>query len=85
MSVELFMEQTGGPEVLMLRPVEAKTPGPGEAWIEQEAIGVNFLDVTHRTGIVPVALHSGLGVEGAGYVVATGGGVANVKVGDRVA
>ncbi len=85
MSVELIMEQTGGPEVLELRRVEAKVPGHGEAWIEQEAIGVNFLDVTHRTGVVPVALPSGLGVEGAGRVIATGDGVANVNVGDRVA
>ncbi len=85
MSIELIFEQTGGPEVLLTRPIKPTTPGPGEAWIDQDAIGVNFLDVTHRTGIVPVPLPSGLGVEGAGRVVATGEGVTNVSVGDRVA
>lgn len=77
--------QTGGPEVLQIEEVGQSRPGAGEVWLEQEAIGVNFLDVTQRNGAVPVPLPNGLGLEGAGRVAAVGEGVDNVKVGDRVA
>lgn len=76
---------TGAPEVMNIEQVTAREPGPGEVWLEQEAIGVNFLDVTQRNGAVPLSLPSGLGLEGAGRVAAIGAGVSNVKVGDRVA
>lgn len=77
--------QFGAPDVLSLETLSEQLPGPGEVWIEQDAIGVNFLDVTQRKGAVPVALPSGLGLEGAGRVVTVGEGVSNVHVGDRVA
>ena len=77
--------QTGGPEVMMIEEVNECAPGPGEVWLNQEAIGVNFLDVTQRNGAVPVPLPSGLGLEGAGRATAIGAGVTNVQVGDRVA
>lgn len=77
--------QTGAPEVMNIEQVTAREPGPGEVWLEQEAIGVNFLDVTQRNGAVPLSLPSGLGLEGAGRVAAIGKGVSNVQVGDRVA
>jgi len=77
--------QFGAPDVLSLETLREQLPGPGEVWIEQDAIGVNFLDVTQRKGAVPVALPSGLGLEGAGRVVIVGEGVSNVHVGDRVA
>lgn len=76
---------TGAPEVMTIEQVSAHEPGPGEVWLEQEAIGVNFLDVSQRKGAVPLPLPSGLGLEGAGRVAAIGAGVSNVKVGDRVA
>ena len=79
------LTQTGGPEVLVLATVEQAEPGPQEAWIEQEAVGVNFLDVTQRKGAVPIPLPGGLGLEGAGRVTAVGSAVTNVAVGDRVA
>jgi NADPH2:quinone reductase len=79
------LTQTGGPEVLVLEAVEQVEPGPQEAWIEQEAVGVNFLDVTQRKGAVPIPLPGGLGLEGAGRVTAVGSAVTNVAVGDRVA
>ena len=79
------LTQTGGPEVLVLETVEQAEPGPQEAWIEQEAVGVNFLDVTQRKGAVPIPLPGGLGLEGAGRVTAVGSAVTNVAVGDRVA
>ena len=77
--------QTGAPEVMKIEHVTAREPGPGEVWLEQEAIGVNFLDVTQRKGAVPLPLPSALGLEGAGRVAAIGAGVSNVQVGDRVA
>ncbi len=79
------LEATGAPNVMQVQPVQQAQPGPGEVWIEQKAIGVNYLDVTQRNGAVPVALPSGLGLEGAGQVTAVGPDVTNVAVGDRVA
>lgn len=77
--------QSGNPEVLNLETLSEQSPGPGEVWLEHAAIGVNFLDVTQRKGAVPIALPSGLGLEGAGRVAIVGAGVSNVQVGDRVA
>jgi len=76
---------TGGPEVLRLTRVELPAPGPGEAQVSHRAIGVNFVDTYHRTGLYPLPLPTGLGVEAAGVVEAVGPGVALVKKGDRVA
>jgi len=77
--------QFGNPEVLQMQTLSEQSPGQGEVWLEQEAIGVNFLDVTQRKGAVPIALPSGLGLEGAGRVTIVGAGVSNVRAGDRVA
>lgn len=76
---------TGGPEVLRLTRVELPAPGPGEAQVSHRAIGVNFVDTYHRTGLYPLPLPTGLGVEAAGVVEAVGPGVTLVKEGDRVA
>jgi NADPH2:quinone reductase len=65
--------------------VEVGAPGPGEAQVRHQAIGLNFIDCYFRSGLYPMALPSGLGQEGAGDVVAVGAGVTDVKVGDRVA
>jgi NADPH2:quinone reductase len=78
-------ERTGGPEVLDLQEVETPQPGPGEILIRHEAIGVNFIDTYHRSGLYPVRLPSGLGSEGAGVVEAVGEGVTRFAVGDRAA
>jgi NADPH:quinone reductase len=76
----------GGPEVLRLEDVELATPGPGEALVRHTAIGVNFIDVYHRTGLYPVpGLPAVLGVEAAGVVESIGPGVTAVEVGARVA
>jgi NADPH:quinone reductase len=77
--------QTGGPEVLKWEPFDVGDPGPGEARIRHAAIGVNFIDTYHRSGLYKVPLPSGLGTEGAGVVEAVGAGVADVAPGDRVA
>jgi NADPH2:quinone reductase len=78
-------ERFGGPEVLQYSEVELGAPGPGEARVAHRAIGLNFIDVYHRTGLYPLALPSGLGGEGAGVVTAVGAGVTHVAPGDRVA
>ncbi|WP_434700132.1 quinone oxidoreductase family protein [Pseudomonas sp. D1-1] len=85
MATAIRFNQFGSPDVLTLQAAPEQSPGPGEVWLEQEAIGVNFLDVTQRKGAVPIPLPSGLGLEGAGRVAAVGADVSNVKVGDRVA
>ena len=77
--------ETGGPEVLRFEEVELPGPGPGQARVRHTAIGVNFVDTYHRTGLYKLALPSGVGVEAAGVVEAVGSGVGNLKAGDRVA
>ncbi|MCW5729584.1 MAG: quinone oxidoreductase [Alphaproteobacteria bacterium] len=77
--------QTGGPEVLKYEDVEVGAPGPGQALVRHSVIGVNYIDTYHRSGLYPLSLPSGVGVEGAGIVEAVGPGVTHVKQGDRVA
>ena len=75
----------GGPEVLVYEEVDEPTPGPGEALIKIEAIGLNYIDTYHREGLYPVDLPCVPGMEAAGTVAAVGADVNLVKVGDRVA
>jgi len=85
MTKAIRISRHGGPEVMELVDVELAAPGPGQAQVRHEAIGLNFIDVYHRTGLYPQPLPAGLGMEGAGVVEAVGEGVTDVKVGDRVA
>jgi len=78
------MHEYGGPEVLQYTEIELAEPGAGEARIRHTAIGLNFIDTYHRTGLYPMDLPTGLGSEAAGIVEATGAGVTEVKPGDRV-
>jgi len=78
------VHQTGGPEVLKWEDVEVAEPGPGQVRIRQEAAGLNFIDVYHRTGLYKQELPFTPGVEGAGIVEALGPNVDTVNVGDRV-
>lgn len=75
----------GGPEVLQWQPVEVGQPGPGEARVSHRAVGLNYIDTYHRSGLYPLPLPSGLGLEAAGVVEAIGAGVGDIAVGDRVA
>lgn len=78
--------QTGGPEVLRWEEVEVPPPAAGELRLRQHAVGLNYIDTYHRSGLYPVAaLPSGIGLEGAGVVEAIGEGVSGFTVGDRVA
>ncbi|WP_277622776.1 quinone oxidoreductase family protein [Sphingomonas telluris] len=79
------VHQTGGPEVLQWEEVEVGEPGPGQVRLKQEAAGLNYIDVYHRTGLYPQQLPFIPGVEGAGVVVGVGAGVTSVQPGDRVA
>ncbi len=78
------IHEFGGPEVLEWEEVDVADPGEGEAQIRHSAIGLNFIDTYHRTGLYPVDLPTGLGSEASGTVEAVGPGVTVVKVGDRV-
>jgi len=79
------IHETGGPEVLTWAEVEVGEPGPGQVRIRQEAAGLNYIDVYHRTGLYPQPLPFIPGVEGAGIVEAVGPDVGSLNVGDRVA
>jgi len=78
-------EQIGGPEVLKFVDVELAAPGPGQVRVRHTAIGVNFIDTYHRSGLYKLPLPSGLGSEAAGVVDALGSGVTALNIGDRVA
>jgi NADPH2:quinone reductase len=79
------MHRTGGPEVLQYEAVEPCDPVAGEARVRQHAIGVNFIDIYYRSGLYPMPLPGGLGLEAAGVVEAVGEGVTDIAPGDRVA
>ncbi|WP_137864971.1 MULTISPECIES: quinone oxidoreductase [unclassified Sphingomonas] len=79
------IERTGGPEVIEWHDVALAPPGPGEVRMRNTAVGLNFIDAYHRSGLYPVPLPSGLGGEAAGMVEAVGEGVTDFAVGDRVA
>lgn len=79
------IETTGGPEVLQFVDVDLPEPGPGEVLMRSTAIGLNFIDTYHRSGLYPVELPAPLGIEAAGVVVSVGEGVTGLMAGDRVA
>ncbi len=85
MSFAIRIHQTGGPEVMSWEEFAVGDPAPGEARIRHEAVGLNYIDTYHRSGLYPMPLPSGLGLEGAGVVEAVGEGVSDLKAGDRVA
>ncbi len=85
MTHAIRIHETGGPEVLRWEEIAVGAPGPGEVRLRQSAVGVNFIDTYHRTGLYKLPLPSGLGVEAAGVVAAVGPGVDDLRVGDRVA
>ena len=85
MTKAIRFHQTGGSDVLKYEDITLAPPGAGEVRLRHTAIGVNFIDTYHRSGLYPVPLPSGLGKEVAGVVEALGEGVTGLKVGDRVA
>ena len=85
MAYAIRIRAHGGPEVLVAEDIVVGVPGPGEARIRQTAIGLNYIDTYHRSGLYPLTMPSGIGLEGAGVVDAVGAGVDDLKAGDRVA
>ena len=86
MSKAIRVHAYGGPEVLKFEDVSVGAPGPGQLKLKQHAVGLNYIDTYHRTGLYPQpSLPFTLGMEGAAEVTAAGEGVTEFKVGDRVA
>jgi NADPH:quinone reductase-like Zn-dependent oxidoreductase len=79
------IQRTGGPEVLTWEEVDVGEPGEGEVLLQQKAVGLNYIDVYHRSGLYPVPLPSGIGQEAAAVVEKVGPGVKGLRRGDRVA
>ena len=85
MSRSIIIHKQGGSEVLELKNIEVRSPGPKEIKIKNTAIGLNFIDTYHRSGLYKIKLPSGLGMEGAGVVSEIGSEVKEFNKGDRVA
>ncbi|NNU45341.1 quinone oxidoreductase family protein [Ramlibacter montanisoli] len=85
MSKAVQIRQHGGPEQMELADVQVGDPGPGEIRIRHKAVGLNFIDVYHRTGLYQLPMPATLGMEGSGIVEAVGQGVTHLKAGDRAA
>jgi len=84
MAHAIRFHKAGGPDVLQLEEVAVGLPGPGQVRLRHLAVGLNFADTYFRSGLYPVPLPAGMGVEAAGVVEAVGDGVTNVAVGDKV-
>jgi NADPH2:quinone reductase len=82
--IAFLLRRTGGPEVLEAEPIDVPRPGPGKVTVRHEAIGLNFIDTYHRSGLYPLPMPTGLGAEAAGVVEAVGEGVTGFREGDRV-
>ena len=81
----VIINKTGGPEVLEFKDIQLEDPKSGEVLIKNEAIGLNYIDTYHRSGLYPVELPSNIGMEGAGVIEKVGPDVNDFKVGDKVA
>src|SRR5262245_25715656 len=85
MSNTIRVHEPGGPEKLKYEAIGVPEPGPGEVLLRQTAIGLNFIDIYHRTGLYPLPSPFTPGMEAAGIVDQTGKNVTQLKKGDRVA
>lgn len=85
MTKAIRVSEPGGPEKMKLVDVTLDEPAPGHVKVRHTAIGVNFIDTYHRSGLYPIPYPSGIGLEAAGVVTALGDGVTHLKIGDRVA
>tara|TARA_B100000700_G_scaffold55765_1_gene60040 strand:+ start:270 stop:1250 length:981 start_codon:yes stop_codon:yes gene_type:complete len=85
MQKSIIIKKHGGPEVLELEKIKLDSPGPNEIRVKNLAIGLNYIDTYHRSGLYPVKLPSGIGLEGSGVVEEVGSNVKIFKIGDNVA
>ncbi len=85
MTKGIILQKTGGPEELVMREIIVPSPAAGEVKLRHTAIGLNYIDVYHRTGVYPLSLPCSIGVEAAGIITQLGDGVVDLKLGQRVA
>ena len=85
MTHAIIIQQPGGPEEMRWEEVQVGAPGPGEIRLKQSAIGLNYIDCYHRSGLYPLEMPHGIGMEAAGTVEEVGVGVTDLAAGDRVA
>ncbi len=85
MPKSIILKKNGGPEVLELQDIEVGSPGPDEIKVTNYAIGVNYIDTYHRSGLYPIKLPSGIGLEAAGKIDEVGSNVTEFNKGDNIA
>ena len=85
MAKSIVIKKNGGPEVLELQDVDIKSPGPDEIKVTNHAIGLNYIDTYHRSGLYPLPLPSGIGLEAAGKVDEVGSNITDFNKGDNIA
>ena len=85
MPKSIIISRHGGPEVLEIKDVKVGSPGPNEIKVKNLAIGLNFIDTYHRSGLYKIKLPSGLGMEGAGIIIEIGSDVKLFNKGDKIA
>ena len=84
MSKSIIIKENGGPEVLEIQNIEVGSPGPDEIKVTNHAIGLNYIDTYHRSGLYPLKLPIGIGLEGAGVITDVGQNVKDFKAGDKI-
>ena len=85
MTKAIIIKKPGGPEVLEITDIKLAAPGPDQIKVKNVAIGLNYIDTYHRSGLYPVPLPSGIGLEGAGIITEVGSNVMDLSIGDKVA
>lgn len=85
MTHAIVLQKHGGPEEMQWQAVDVPAPGPGQVRLRQTAVGLNYIDCYHRSGLYPLEMPAGIGMEAAGVVEALGEGVSTLAIGDRVA
>ena len=85
MTKAIIIKKPGGPEVLEITDIKLAPPGPDQIKVKNIAIGLNYIDTYHRSGLYPVSLPSGIGLEGAGVITEVGSKVNELSIGDNVA
>ena len=85
MTKAIIIKKPGGPEVLELKDINLAPPEPDQIKVKNLAIGLNYIDTYHRSGLYPVQLPSGIGLEGAGIITEIGSNVKDLNIGDNVA
>ena len=85
MTKAIIIKNPGGPEVLEIINIKLEAPGPDQIKVKNIAIGLNYIDTYHRSGLYPVSLPSGIGLEGAGKITEIGSNVKDLNIGDNVA